>query len=260
MNSRIAVFALMVAAGSCALAASDKDIDALLVDAVRYANTPEKHAAKEAAREELLGGMPASLREAMNYVHGDNVMLQVLVMEWVTQLPKETIVPTLLEFVNHERDETRKMAIFFLGFHDAPENAGSILPALDNEKCRGATIRTLGKWKVQSAVPDIIRWMKDGNERVRVVAANALRDIGDATAIPALEAALDDPVFTVRNTAARALISFGAPAVDALRGDLPRLSPRAQEMASRCLSDLQDDAAKPVSADNSVVEGAYFVP
>ena len=49
-----------------------------------------------------------------------------------------------------------------------------------------------------------------------MAAANALRDVGDARAVPLLVPALGDPLFTVRNTALRALTSYGAAAEPAL--------------------------------------------
>lgn len=232
------------------------ELDALLQDAVRYANTPEKHAAKLAARDELKARMPDALRAGMDYAHGDNVMLNVLLMEWVEQLPSDIVVPVLLDYAGHERSETRRLALFFLGFHPSASNhAERIMGFLDDEECRGATIRTLGKWRVRDAVPAISAWLRDGKERVRVVSANALRDIGDPSAIPALVAALDDPVFTVRNTAARALVSFGEAAAGALRDVPDDTSPRAREMRRRCLADL--DSA---SSSDSARPERYFTP
>jgi len=240
--------------------AATRPLNELLHEAVRSSKTPERNEQKLAAKAELITRMPDSLRAAMEYVHGDNVMLQVLIMEWVTQLPTETIVPTLLEFVDHEREETRRVAIFFLGFHDTPEHADKIMSYLDDEKCRGSTIRTLGKWKVASARVPIEHWLTAGTERVRVVSANALRDIGDTEAISVLMTALDDPIFTVRNTAARALVSFGDTAVKALEEVEEKLSPRAMEMRRRCLADLAQKSSVEFLDDAVRVDGAFFTP
>jgi HEAT repeat protein len=223
---------------SSARAEPRSELDALLVEAVRYGDTADKRAAKEAAREALRARMPEALDAAMDWVHGDQVMVQVLVMEWVTTLPAETVVPVMVGRLGDDRVETRRIAAFFLGFHDAPEHAGLLLPLLDDAETRGAALRTLGKWRVGEARGAMERWLREGTERVRVVAANALRDVGDAAALPALLAALDDPVFTVRHVAARAVVSMGAAAVEALAEDPEGISPRAAALRERCRADL----------------------
>lgn len=235
---------LLVAVVGCLLAFDAQAVEGkdslpgLLYDATRYANTPGRKEAKRLAREELKQQLPAALREAMAYVHGDNVGLQVLVMEWVQSGPAETVVPTLLEFAGHERPETRRMALYLLGFHDTPEHAGEVLPHLEDPVTRGSALRTLGKWKIQAARPAAEKWLVDGEERLRVVAANALRDLAEPGAIPALIQALDDPVFTVRNTAARALLSFGSEAVKPIEAARTSAAPRTGRILDRCLIDL----------------------
>lgn len=261
MNKKSFVLSVLFILSALSSRAADlRPLSDLLHEAVRSSKTSKRNDQKLAAKAELIDRMPDSLRVAMDYVHGDNVMLQVLIMEWVTQLPSDTIVPTLLEFVNHDREETRRVAIFFLGFHTTPEHAEIILPYLEDEKCRGSTIRTLGKWKVSSARELIEHWLAAGTERVRVVSANALRDLGDPQAIPALLNALDDPVFTVRNTAARALESFGDEAVKFLDADDRQWSSRAMEMRRRCLSDLSATPAGNMPAGEVMVDGKYFTP
>jgi len=254
------LFVLYILFGLSAHAADSRPLEKLLHEAVRSSKTPERNEQKLAAKAELINRMPDALRTAMEYAHGDNVMLQVLIMEWVTQLPAETIVPTMLEFVDHDREETRKVAIFFLSFHATPEHAEKIRPYLDDEKCRGSAIRTLGKWKVTSSREQIEHWLVAGTERVRIVSANALRDIGDPLAVPALIAALDDPVFTVRNTAARAVESFGDEAIKYLEVPDEQRSNRAIEMRRRCLSDLRGTSSVEIPDGDVMVDGKLFLP
>ncbi len=83
---------------------------------------------------------------------------------------------------------------------------------LDDDEAAGAAIRTLGKWRDRESVARIAGFLANVKETRRVAAANALRDIGDPAAVPALLSALRDPVFTVRLTAQRALIALGEPA------------------------------------------------
>jgi hypothetical protein len=235
---RVALLVLALVPVGGMRAETSAELDALLVEAVRYGDTADKRAAKEAAREALRARMPEALDAAMGWVHGDRVMLQVLVMEWVTTLPAETVVPVMLGRLGDERVETRRIAAFFLGFHEGAEHAGEVLPLLEDAESRGAALRTLGKWRVGEARGEMERWLGAGTERVRVVAANALRDVGDAAALPALLAAFDDPVFTVRHAAARAVVSLGDAAVEALADDPQGISPRAAALRERCRSDL----------------------
>jgi HEAT repeat protein len=237
-------------------------IEKLLSDVSRYASKPEKRANKENARLELKSRMSDTLRAAMKYMHGDNVGLQVQITEWLIDQPTEIVTPVLLDFVDDEKSETRRLALYFLGFHQTPEHAERVMKYLDDEDCRGAALRTLGKWKVIAAREPAEKWLAEGRERVRVVAANALRDIGDPRAIPALTEALNDPVFTVRNTAARALISFGEPAAAYLKSaDTTALLERTAAMRKRCLSDLKAiHAQEAIGDDGIVLEGNFFLP
>lgn len=236
------------------------DFDALLFDATRYGTTPEKREAKRVAREELKTRMPDSLRAAMEWIHGDHVGLQVLVMEWVLELPSETVVPVLADYIDHPREETRRVAIFFLGFHQAPELADRVTPFLDDEKCRGAAARTLGKWKIASVRPALEKMLAEGNERQRVVAANALRDVGETASLPALIAALNDPVFTVRHTAARAVVALGETAAPSLGAD-EAASDSVNRLRRRILADLEKiTPAEALNDPTIALDGAFFLP
>lgn len=239
------------------LAASAADFDTLLFDATRYANTSEKREAKASARVALKEQMPDAFRAAMDQVHGDNVGLQVLVMEWVFELPSEVIVPVLAEYIDHARADTRRMAIYFLGFHQAPELSDRVMNHLDEDKTRGVALRTLGKWKIAAARTAMEETLANGKERQRVVAANALRDLGDPAAIPALIAALDDPVFTVRNTAARALVTFG----DETKRTLETVNDAPAVMVSRIRADLGEITVDEALDDSIVqLDGSFFLP
>jgi HEAT repeat protein len=102
---------------------------------------------------------------------------------------------------------------------------------LGDDEAAGAAIRTLGKWRVKRAVPVILPFLKHNKEVRRVAAANALREIGDPAAAEALVEALDDPFFTVRESAERALVALGRDA----RGPMIRALPNAQGAQLRCL-------------------------
>ena len=258
MNKSTAIILCVVALLLCTSSFA-RSLDDLLFDATRYGNTPERREAKRVAREELKERMPDSLHAVMAHIHGDRVMLQVLVMEWVLELPSDVIVPVMLANIDHERMETRRAAIFFLGFHQAPEHAARIFPHLEDERTRGAALRTLGKWKVAEARSHAERWLEEGGERLRVVAANALRDIGDPKALPALVKAFDDPVFTVRHTAARAVVSFGDEAAAYLESVESNLALKADLIRQRCLHDLGQSTLSQTTEQGTVVlDGNFF--
>jgi len=69
---------------------------------------------------------------------------------------------------------------------------------------------------VREAVERIGELLGHEKERRRVIAANALRDIGDPGAAGVLVQALSDPVCTVRKTASRALVALGEDAAPEL--------------------------------------------
>jgi len=239
-----------------AVAAHGADLEKLLLDATRYGSTPEKRERKAAAREALLKHMPDSLRVAMKYIHGDNVGVNVITMEWVESQPDEVVIPVMLEFLADPKPETRRLAIFFLGFKNGAVHAEKIMTHLNDEETRGAVLRTLGKWKIASARAEMEKALGDKKERIRIVAANALRDAGDPAAIPALLGALEDPVFTVRHAAARAIIKLGADE-SSLR------NARSGSSVSRLVDRIRADAGlitpeEALEDDTLFLEGKFF--
>lgn len=146
----------------------------------------------------------------MDHIHFENMWIRILARQLVPTLEAEEAVPVLLEALDGEAARTRKYAAYFLGFYEAAEHADRLSPLLHEKDGSGAAIRTLGKWHVQDAVPEIIPFLRDPKKETRrVLAANALREIGDPQAVPFLIEALADPYFTVRKSVARALVSFG---------------------------------------------------
>ena len=219
--------------------------DDLLYAAVRYGNTEARRADKEAARAELFRRGPDALREVMNRIHYENVMLQVLAMELVREkIPAEAGVPVLMEFVASERVETRRIAIYFLGFYPAPEQPERILVGLSDEKTRNATLRTASQWKLDAVRDELRGLLKESEqEKTRVLAANALRVLGNKDDLPALMAALNDPVFTVRNAAARAVASHGWAAHRPLLNALAEARGPARRQVVRLLGELRVKSA-----------------
>ncbi len=182
--------------------------DELFFHMQRYATTDTKKEHKKIAREELFSRKSDGLRYLINHVHIENMWFRIYAQQLVQQLEAEEAVPVLMECLDAVSPNTRKYAAYFLGFYQTPEYAKQLMPLLKDEKTVGSVIRTWGKWSVHESTLTIVPYLKDKKERRRILAANALRDIGDDRAIPFLIAALDDPYFTVRKTVARALITL----------------------------------------------------
>jgi hypothetical protein len=218
--------------------------DELLFHAQRFGNTSNKMVNKDLASTELMARGAESLRYFMQNIHLDNITIQVLSFNLVESLPASNAVPILLPFLQDSHSQTRKVAAFFLGFYPAPEHAGEVIPLLKDEEAAGAAMRTLGKWRVRQAVTNILPFLSHEREVRRVAAANALRDIGDPVAVPALILALNDPVFTVREAAARALSRLGVVSERALLQALPAAKEPAKRHIIRILGAMKSRHAQ----------------
>jgi HEAT repeat protein len=232
--------------GAKAFDPSGMDMDRLMFHATRYGTTPEKRERKAAARDELMGRGTVALRYLVGNTGIENMWFWIYARQMVEQMPGEQAMPVLLDALQSPDVQVRKAAIYFMGEYETPEHADRIMPMLDHEKTAGVTLRTLGKWGVKSAVPMIIPFLQSTNERKRVAAANALRDIGDPRAVQPLMEVLDDPVFTVRNTAARALVSLGDRSRQAVLESLPNAGPVSRRQMIRMLCDLRIDDVETV--------------
>ena len=251
---------ILVAAALCAPRAApaagevaSPGAEALLAAALMAGDSPAHKAAKEQAHAELMARGPDSLRDLMGRMDTENVMVPVLAQELVDQLPAEKAVPVLRDFLAAPSTNQQRIALFYLGFYHAPELAPQVRPLLAHAKLRAAGIRALGKWQVAADLPLLGASLTDTNERVRVAAANALRDVGDPRAIAELAPALGDPVFTVRNTALRAIVSYGPAAEPALLELVASKDRTARRQAIRGLGQCGTRAAlkvlKPLCAD-----------
>ncbi len=239
--SGVGVAVMLFASVGLAEVSTNTTYDELLYSATRYGNTEARREEKKVAREELFRRGPEALREVMDRIHFENIMLQVFAFELIRgPVSAESGTPVLLGYLDHEKPETRRIAAYFLGFYPAPENPERLLKLLEDDKTRNAAIRTLGKWKVEAARPEITLLLAASDkERTRVLCANALRDLGNPESLPALLAALGDPVFTVRNTAARAIASYGKTAHRPLREALETAQDPARRQIIRLLGEMQ---------------------
>lgn len=236
----------VAAAESVGLDATNAPLESLLSWAQREGSTPLKRANREAARAELFARGPESMRYLLARMDWKNDTVHQLLYEMVLgRVGADTCTPVLVESLAAESVDTRRGAAYFLGFVPAPADIAPLLPLLEDELTAGAAARTLGKWKRAEAVPAILPLLRHEKEPRRVLAVNALRDIGDARAIPGLVAALNDPVFTVRKAAARALATFGEPAVEAMLAAAPASTGVERREMARTLGSMRARRAVP---------------
>jgi len=228
--------------------------DELIFLIQRYGSTEEKRDLKKLAWEEMFARGPDAFRAVMDRIHIENVMIGVLAQNMVEQMDPTNTAPILVDSLSSTNARTRKIAMFFLGFHETPQYADQVLPLLEDSEVSGATMRTLGKWHVTNAVPQILPFLKHEREVRRIAAANALREIRDPATIPDLLPLLGDPTFTVRKTAGRALAAMGEPAVPALLGALPASGGTARREIIRVLGDIE--ATNACRALNDLLESA----
>ncbi len=221
-------------------AATNATYDDLIFRATRYGNTEQRRSEKTAARAELFARGDAALRELMSRAHVENLMVLVLIDEMARfQMPPEKAAPVLVPFLDSEDAQTRRTAAYLLGFMPRGGQSARLRELLQDEMCRHAALRTLGKWRDGKARPEIARLLRHGEkERTRILAANALRDIGNEDDVPVLIEALGDPSFLVRNGAARALASRGWTVQAPLLKALPDQSGVARRQIIRLLGEL----------------------
>lgn len=237
---------LLLAAGvvrAAPLDVTNAPFDHLLLVIANPGSGPDAQASRAAAQARIEQLGPVALSNLMERIHIENATIGVLATSMVKDkpLPRDQAVPVLAHFLGAPRETTRKMAAFYLSFYFAPELTDRVLPLLNAPKTRGAAIRALGRWHAVTALPRIAEALRDPQERVRVTAANALREMGDPAGIAPLIAALADPCFTVRNTAGSALTKFRAAAVTPLTDALQASKDLTQRrQIVRVLGDIGD--------------------
>lgn len=131
------------------------------------------------------------------------------------------------------------------------ERLGLIEHALAQLKSRSAWRRaraaeSLGRLRVQRAVPGLIAALSDPHEDVRTVAARALAGIGDPRAIAPLAQALGDPSRWTLSLVAENLMAMGSdvvpPLVDVLLGDTEH---NVHSAVIKILGEIRDPRATP---------------
>ncbi|MBN1269640.1 MAG: HEAT repeat domain-containing protein [Kiritimatiellae bacterium] len=241
--SALLLLAPLALAQDAAFNPAAMSLDDLMFHAARYGDTELKRERKEPAKAELMARKGDALRYLVARSHIQNIWFPLYAQELTGQMQAEEAVPVLLDALSDPQTEVKKTALYLLGFTSAPEYAVDILPFLGDPKLAGAAMRTLGKWRVSATTTRIIPFLQDADERRRVTAANALGDINDARAAPYLVHTLDDPYFTVRHAAARALARMGPQAEEALLRGIEKSTGRARRHIIMTLGEMRSRRA-----------------
>lgn len=246
---RCALWMLVLAfALPCAYAVDYRTADTPRVvrDAMLDSDAPDRKQRAARAHAEMHRREAESLRYLLSIAHLRNYLIPIYVTQMWQRVPREESVPILLEAMKAPEWRTRKIAAYYLGFGHTPEHAPVMLTALQDDKVASTAIRTLGKWHVTNAIPEIARFVGSTNESQRVRAVVAMKDIGSPDAIPHLLTALRDPVLTVRFKAAEALGSLAPASTEAVTHALKTADANHTRALVRALSESGDLAARPV--------------
>lgn len=173
--------------------------------------------------------------------YATNIKIEKLPDELFT-LPKDIEIVDVAKVIA-ETFETKKLieALAMQGKSAIP----SLIKYLKdkNPNVRKSTARALGKIKDKSAIPALIEALKDENARVRNSAAYALETIGDESVIPALIEALKDEDAGVL---AQALVAMpNKSAVPTLLELLENRDQWVRLLAARALGKIGDKSSVP---------------
>ncbi|MBD3286677.1 hypothetical protein GF359_08770 [candidate division WOR-3 bacterium] len=147
-------------------------------------------------------------------LHDDNGEARIEAAEALGAIRDERALPPLIDaMTNDQRDGVRSSAAYALG--NIPDNRSvyALIHTVLNDEYygarRGAAV-SLGKLRDRRAVEPLISALLDSEGWVRMVAAEALGNIGDSCAVDALiMSALEDDFYSVVIDAAEALGKIG---------------------------------------------------
>jgi HEAT repeat protein len=117
-------------------------------------------------------------------------------------------VPALQKGLYEEDETLRVAAAKALAEIPGDESLSALLSVAmqdEYEQVRELVVRVIGQRRVREAVPKLEGMLGAESDLVRANAALILRGLSDASSVPALLRALDDPYYKVRSLAAHAL-------------------------------------------------------
>ena len=159
-------------------------------------------------------------------------------------------IASLVAFLRRSRDDTdpacMSVAIQVLGQRKSPSAVPCLIDLLDHASAelRLNAARALGQIGDAHALTPLCRSAQDPIWGVRSAAAQALGRIGDARALPTLSGRLIDRAWWVRYNAAQALYRLGSEGRDALLDTVARTADRyARDISMQVLQQNEGQAA-----------------
>ncbi len=180
--------------------------------AVNYGAKPGKETEeKEAAIQFFIDQGDEGIRFFISKLHIKNVIIRVTLEKILKSIGTDA-VPGLIEGLQNENDRTRRLLVRFLGDSKDRRAVPPLLELLRQDaELQSYIFQSLGDLKAEEAVPVLVQGLNAEKEADRIYAAVALGHIKSQNAVTELIQTLSDPVFTVRNAAAEALIETGKP-------------------------------------------------
>lgn len=156
--------------------------------------------------------------------------------------------PMVDTLINNRRGATRELRVGLTAL--GPAAIGQIQRALSSGETEVRLIATqaLAEIGTKDAVVPLGAMLGDPDLAIRRVASAALRDIADERVLQQIANALNDPDWQVYHAARDALANVGAPAVPILLTVLASPNPRVSSMASEAIVRIGDPALQMLQA------------
>lgn len=142
-------------------------------------------------------------------------------------------VPALERLLADPDEGVRKAALRAAGTIPGPEAVRLLVNSAlhdEVEEVREVAVKLLAGRRAAEAIPFIERALETESDLLRATAADALREMGDRSSVPALLKALDDPYFKVRSLSAHALAKIAPSDADVRRALARRLEAESEEL------------------------------
>ncbi len=171
--------------------------------------------ARERMKERYQEAIPYVITHKMNTTSG----LERRALEDLAKAQPDSIEPLLTELLYDHDIKVRKNAIWLLGVIETSNAVEPLIEALEqdeNEPLRTTIVFALGDIGDARAVPEVIHNLEHGHEKMKIIAAQALGKIKDASAVSALIDAFSHDMFTVRSASENSIVAIADPAITPL--------------------------------------------
>jgi hypothetical protein len=189
------------------------------------------------------GALIAKEMEAVRYVTrqklGTKLGLEYRAIAELARAYPDSFSAYVLPCLEDENERVQRNVIGLLGDLKRTEAVEPMTAMLEQGKHReqwNRLIGALGRIGEPEASPSLRPFLRDEEERRRIVTVSALGALKDTASVPALVKMLSDPIFTVRAAAQVTLEGFGVPSVDPLCQSLDSKDADAQR--ALCLQTL----------------------